>query len=419
MQRLSLITILVIFCCSTVSNGSEVPRWHTDAQIGQPLFVISANRRLSTEPDKYRVDIIAEVMNDMLLFVREKDEFVASIQLNLSIIDPDEGQVVSKVRNITKRVSDYELTNSRRDFSVDVFSVELPAGEYTIKVQIEDRESRKRETVVKKIKLQASSSDEFDISDIIWARSSEIEERTDIPLYPTVSGMISDPESLIYCYFDLFRQYPSKVCRINLVVSEKSGFIRYNDSLSIVGGEKRSSYFMAISCKDLTFNRYNVTLDAFFEGDTVQRKSCFSITFHGLAWMIGDINQAIQQLRYVATVEEIRRLSVACPSKKEELFIRFWNGKFPCENETENGKMLEYYNRVNYANVYFGSNRHGWETDRGKVLIIYGKPSEIEKSANETNSIEFEIWYYNHINKRFVFKDEFGFNEYSLVSPVW
>ncbi len=419
MRRLLFITILVIFCCSAVSNGSEIPRWHTDAQIGQPLFVISAHRRLSLDPDKFRVDIIAEVMNDMLLFVRDKDEFVASIQLNLSIIDPDKGQVVRKVRNVTKKVSDYELTNSRRDFTVDVFSVELPAGEYTIKVQIEDRESRKRETVKERIELRDPSSDEFDVSDIIWARSSEMEERTGIPLHPTVSGMVSDPESLLYCYFDLFRQDTSKVCSINLIVSEKSGIIRYNDSQVIAGGEKLSSYFMTIPSKDLTFNRYNVTLKAFFEGDTIQRTSSFGINFHGLPWMIGDIDQAIQQLLYVATIEEIRRLSVAFPSKKEKLFIRFWNEKFPCENETENGKMIEYYNRVNYANVHFGSNRHGWETDRGKILIIYGRPSEIEKNDDDINTIQFEIWYYNHINKRFVFRDEFGFNEYRLVSPVW
>ena len=176
---------------------------------------------------------------------------------------------------------------------------------------------------------------------------------------------------------------------------------------------------MAIPSKDLTFNRYNVTLKDFFEGDTIQRISCFSINFHGLPWMIGDIDQAIQQLLYVATIEEIQYISSAFPSKKEELFIRFWNEKFPCENETENGKMIEYYNRMNYANVHFGSNRHGWETDRGKILIIYGKPSEIEKSGDDTNSIQFEIWYYNHISKRFVFRDEFGFNEYRLVSPVW
>ncbi|NQT35708.1 GWxTD domain-containing protein [bacterium] len=419
MRRLLFITILVIFCCSAVSNGSETPRWHNNAQIGQPLFVISAHRRLSLDKDKFRVDIIVEVMNDMLLFVRDKDEFTASVQLNLSIIDPDVGQVVSKVRNVTKRVSDYEMTNSRRDFSVDVFSVELPVGKYTIKVQIEDRESRKRETVEERIELQYPSSDEFDVSDIIWARSSELEERTGVPLHPTVSGMVSDPESVLYCYFDLFRQDPSRVCSINLIAAEKSGIIRFNDSLSIVGGERLSSFFMAIPCKDLTFNRYNVTLRAFFEGDTIQRTSSFSINFHGLPWMIGDINQAIQQLRYVATIEEIQRLSAAFPSKKEELFIRFWNEKFPCENEAENGKMIEYYNRVNYANVHFGSNRHGWETDRGKILIIYGKPSEIEKSGDDMNSIQFEIWYYNHINKRFVFKDEFGFNEYRLVSTIW
>ena len=415
-----LISLLTVLNTSVISSGRDIPRWSKESQLGQPLFAISTHHRISLADSTVRLDIVVEVTNDMLLFVRDGDEFIASMELNLSVIRDEVGQVVRKVKHVTKSIPEYELTNSRRDFAVAVFTVEIPPGEYTIKVMLEDKESRRRETVETEVNLTGYfSSDRPLMSDIMLARSSEtvLDER--IPLHPTVSGVVPDPSSMLYCYFDLLRKDPSEVCRINLLVMDKSGSIKYSDSLSIIGGDRLSSYFMPIRCEDLSFSRYTVTLKAFSGEDTTLRKAGFRINFYGLPWEIGDLDQAIRQLRYIASPEEIKHLTDAFPSRKEQIFIKFWNDNFSCDNEAVNGKMLEYYDRVHFTNMNFGNNRDGWETDRGRVFIIYGEPTEIEKSEMGYDTVQYEIWYYNHLNKRFVFKDEYGLGEYRLTSPTW
>jgi len=262
-------------------------------------------------------------------------------------------------------------------------------------------------------------ADHFNVSDIILARSSERDSGSRVPLHPTVSGMVVDPSSSLYCCFDVFRDNTLKPCRISLAVMNKSGVISFSDSMLIMEGNRLSTYFMSIPCSNLTFNRYDVLLNAVYDGKTISRSASFSVNFHGLPWIIVDLNQAIRQMRYVATDEEIKYLLNEFPSRKEELFTRFWNEKFPAGKEKVNGKMIEYYNRVNYANMHYSNNRAGWETDRGRILIIYGRPTEVEKRESETSSTRYEIWYYNHLNKRFIFKDEFGFGEYKLVSTGW
>ena len=61
--------------------------------------------------------------------------------------------------------------------------------------------------------------------------------------------------------------------------------------------------------------------------------------------------------------------------------------------------------------------KEGWQTDRGRVYMIYGEPSEIERFPNETNTKPYEIWHYNEIEGGvvFIFGDITGFNDYQLL----
>lgn len=65
-------------------------------------------------------------------------------------------------------------------------------------------------------------------------------------------------------------------------------------------------------------------------------------------------------------------------------------------------KQVQLVERV-YANNF----QEGFETDRGRVYLQYGAPTNIIKRDNSTNEYPFEIWVYNEIgkfsNKRFIF----------------
>ena len=60
--------------------------------------------------------------------------------------------------------------------------------------------------------------------------------------------------------------------------------------------------------------------------------------------------------------------------------------------------------RVQYSNSNF---RHvkkaGWDSDRGRILITYGKPSEIQYYTNVPDFKEFQAWSYDNIESGVVF----------------
>ncbi|MDP8228669.1 MAG: GWxTD domain-containing protein [Candidatus Electryoneaceae bacterium] len=409
--------------------GEENPvYWRQDSDIGQPMFVIQPIVRFSDQFGLRRLDIYAEVMNDLLQFVRNENEYTASIELHLSISSANEGQIVRRIQYVTKSVDAYEQTNSRQETVIGRFSVDLPPEDYLIKVVLVDGESHQRRTVEENVVLydiEQEDGNRINLSDLMLTRSTEVDQEFSVPLYPVVGSVIwsDDPvceESIsLYCYFDLFRNNLADTCHISLVLADQSNHIKYTNDLSVVGGQDRSAYFMPINCDRVASGKYNLLIQARLDTLEIERRISFRINSFGLPETIQDIDRAIQQLKYIASKREILLLSKQFPSERERSFIEYWDTHFSTPGQVVNRKMLEYYRRVHVANVQFGGIRSGWETDRGQVLIIYGQPTEVERSELDSQNVPYEVWNYHHINKRFVFRDDYGFGEYRLVTPIW
>ncbi|MGA8263281.1 MAG: GWxTD domain-containing protein [Ignavibacteriaceae bacterium] len=117
-----------------------------------------------------------------------------------------------------------------------------------------------------------------------------------------------------------------------------------------------------------------------------------------------------EQFRKIHTVEG-----------KREFLYKFWNEK---ANEQEKDKRYvytDYMNRVRVAtDKYRNIARKGWQSDMGRVYIMYGEPSEIERHPNEGGKRPYEIWKYNDIEGgvQFIFGDLTGFRNYVLLSST-
>lgn len=416
--------MLVTLLTPSYNFGAEspgAPVWERESDIGQPLFTIKTFRRLTATDGLDRIDVAVEIVNDMLQFLREDSHYTASVEVSLQVTDSHDRQAFRQVRRLEQKADRYEQTNSQRDFINTIFSAELPPGSYIARVYLTDLESQHQESKEAKINIPgpAASAQMIDLSDLMLARSTQLDAATRLPEQLTLSGNLSDQPAGLYCFFDVRRNQPMTSSYLRLTIQDQGGTPTATDSMALVGGETLGSYFMSIRTADLKFNRYDVTLSAVCDGDTVIRRASFRISRYGMPGSVRDIDQAIRQLRYIAGDDEIKQLMMDFPSQREESFLRFWNDHFPTPGEAVNGKMIEYYKRVEYANEHFGNNREGWATDRGQVSVIYGLPNDLERRLSDDQSVAYEIWYYRDLNKRFVFKDEYGFGDFRLTTPLW
>ena len=100
-----------------------------------------------------------------------------------------------------------------------------------------------------------------------------------------------------------------------------------------------------------------------------------------------------------------------------KLLNNYWKKFDPTPNTEYNPIMNEYYERIDYSKINFMpiSRTSGVKTDRGKIYIKYGKPSEIKRTSNTYGQVT-EIWIYNSTNKEFVFIDKYGIGDFSLIT---
>ena len=111
--------------------------------------------------------------------------------------------------------------------------------------------------------------------------------------------------------------------------------------------------------------------------------------------------------------------------EREHFIENFWLRRDPTPGTPENEFRTEHYERIAYANRRFGWDQPGWATDRGRILILLGKPDEIESHPRSSTSAgnptyPYEMWGYQYIdglgrNATFTFIDPAGTGEYRLL----
>jgi GWxTD domain-containing protein len=141
----------------------------------------------------------------------------------------------------------------------------------------------------------------------------------------------------------------------------------------------------------------------------------------GIPLNISNIDEAISQMMYVASSEEMDSLQEKTISEEEQWqrFEQFWKRRDPTPQTQRNELMEEYFSRVAYTNKQYAVQGSGWRSDRGMVYIIFGNPDNVERHPFDIESKPYEIWSYYDQNRRFTFIDETGFGDYRLVTPLW
>jgi GWxTD domain-containing protein len=126
-----------------------------------------------------------------------------------------------------------------------------------------------------------------------------------------------------------------------------------------------------------------------------------------------------EPLRYVAKGAEYKRMAEADEARRDSLVAEFWRQRDPQPEKEFNALREEFYRRVAFAEMRFAVpilNKPGWQTDRGRIYIIYGPPKEVHHQMAEQGSPPYEIWFYPAHDLYFVFRDKNGSGDYELVN---
>lgn len=103
----------------------------------------------------------------------------------------------------------------------------------------------------------------------------------------------------------------------------------------------------------------------------------------------------LAKVDYIIAREE-RKIFLELPEDARDGFIdEFWKRRDPDPDTERNEFRFEYEQRLERARILFhGEGRPGWQTDRGRIYVLFGPPTERQAIPMETRGRCQEIWYY-------------------------
>jgi GWxTD domain-containing protein len=406
------------------------------------LFFYEVVNLVSDDTSKGRIDINFRIANDILTFVKNplgSPEYISNFTVTAEIFTDDGRTVGRKSFRGFRGTDSYEETNSKDIYTQGNFRFDIAPGNYRLTLILEDEQSNQILKRERKLKVKAFKPGFFDASDLVIIQ--EVKEKGDtMVLIPTNIGnrvnfgkgfiayiqFTDKPSEVKYSitYFAEFgrkRTIKSESIEVDKIRNDMEFVFRENPGdtiftylLSPSAPKNYYSLLIPVSGDSLDLGEYELTLAVKFKDvNKIQvekeftRK--FTVEWVDMPFSLQNLDYAIDILEYIASPDEMAKLRFGTPQARLQKFKEFWAQRDPTPNTVYNELMAEFYRRVDYAFMNFSTlrERDGARTDRGKIYIIYGQPTKIERKYSPGKPTE-EIWYYEPIRRKFVFVDQYG-----------
>lgn len=376
-----------------------------------------------------------------LMFIKNDAGYEAKGKIELKISNTASGKmIINEVFNVPVAISDTAGYNKNNRL-VGQLNVELDSGSYFVDVTGSDLNNDKiKMTDTVTFRLGRFSSEKLAYSSIQLANNiyksddkSSIFYKNSLEVEPNPSRLFGNNIKKIFYYAELynlsegikgeeFTVNTTLMSPDNLVIKDnKKEYNKNFDSKVEMGTfdiaglpSGKYSIRMIIANKDdifadvsKIFYIYNAdTKDVISNMDNIDND-----------YLLSDISKLskdqliyeYERSRYILSdnfKEKFEQLKDFEAQKK--YYFTFWKSMDTRPETPFNEAKKEYFDKVQYADKNLKSDlRQGWETDRGRVYISLGKPSEIERFPFEANTRAYEIWRYDNIEGgvEFVFVD--------------
>jgi len=325
---------------------------------------------------------------------------------------------------------------------VGYYPVQLPGGEYTIKILARDRRDAKRlDSIQVRMGVRVFPTDKPVLSDIEFASTvrqgspGAMFYKNTLDVIPNVGGLYMESQNCYY-YAEAYNLLAGDdrsdyYVRANVldavgkeILSREKPRKRLGESAVLVDQYpaakfRTGTYTLVVSLLDSSRKMLGSTAKKFF---ILNRQLGIDSTLLAAStglplpeYMSMDESELDREFQWakwdVTGAEKDQFGELKGVEAKRRFLSDFWRKRGP-------GHRDEYLSRVAYANSNFNiMGREGYRTDRGRVHIVYGMPDEVERHPNETDSKPYEIWTYNNIQGGviFVFVTRNQGGDYELV----
>ena len=171
-----------------------------------------------------------------------------------------------------------------------------------------------------------------------------------------------------------------------------------------------ATFFTTIENKTYPNAHYRLKL---FKNDSLIASKVYQSYWYDIPLSLLNLDVSISMLKFILPAEKIKQTFSGNEQKKLTSFSTFWKKKDPTPESDFNELMYEFYKRIDFTfKEYTTPGKPGFETDMGKIYIVYGPPISKER-ALPSNGFVVEYWHYK--NRSFSFQATSGFGDFELI----
>lgn len=427
MRLRTVIAMLLLLALSAHGQERDGSRNVQNMRV-QPFFFEALNfAEYGTYGLQGRIDVYVHVPYDIVTFVKDAEFYKGGYSVTV-LVTAEESSKIQKEESWERRIDllSFERTNNPNYYDLTQRSLQLAPGRYQFEVIFEDKESQKEFRLSKAVTVRKFDANLFGISDLMLVRAVE-SEGAKKKISPQINPNVAALKDGFELFYEVYNPYQLGGIAIDYRITRRGQEVYRKQSAQGIR-DGLNTFLAAINSGGLGIGIYTLEVRIHRGGDStesgllarIERQFLIEWLTAGAPISIVDLDEAIDQLRYFAKGDELDYIREAeDQDERRRRFEEFWERHNPTPGSKSNAAMVEYYNRVAYANQQFGHYMAGWKTDRGMVYILYGPPDYIDRHPLDTESKPYEIWEYYEINKRYVFIDESGFGDYRLLYPIW
>ncbi len=385
--------------------------------IGIPYFRVSVHQQFKPDLKHTRLLVMCELLNDDLTFIKSnKSGFDAEFELIYAIYSKENEVAASRTVKKRVNVAYFDQTNNRENPSIYKEEFILLPGKYTVMVKSIDLNSNKVAQRKVDIVIEDFAKKDLSISSVLFLKQAHFDSLGKmIAFQPSFENNFNVRSGLFYIYFDLYQKNILQPVNLSFKIINTKKDTEIDSSFIYKPTQKISSFVINVDKNRLKRNNYTLEIKVKEGKNTLKKTQTFSFFWSEVPGTVKDIATAIRQMSYILNTDTLNRYLKADFPEQKAFFKRFWKDRDPNPATKRNELKDEYFNRVNYANQHFKAlGENGWKSDRGRILIKFGYPDDIERHPFEIDSKPYELWRYYSLRKVFYFIDVTGFGDYRL-----
>ncbi len=379
--------------------------------------------------------LYAKIPYDAVQFVRKDTVFSARYDMTVQVQNQRREIVFGKIvkRNISTDA--FRKTNDPKLAESEMVETKLAPGPVTVFIELNDPETVRPFQKTESITLPSFFAKPLVLAEpFFFHKAASDSSRASV--FPEIPPVRSMTDSLFFAkvwistYHAPTGTIPSDSlnppCRISWYVSkdnQPAGKAKpvEQDSMHLVLKDPVQCVDLPLNQK-FEFGRYRLRVIAVAGNARAEVQRSFMVQWGQHPTLLPDFEMLVNPLSYIMNSKEYADLKKKPLEEQRKQVEEFWKQRDPTPGTTENELEEEYYRRVEYVNSNFSlfkDGKDGWQTDRGRIYLMYGNPTDIVRNPDYGSGYttrQIEIWLYQNMQKRFIFTDATGSGDYHLIS---